>query len=65
MYELPIFEHFLSVGNLKPKLKWFFKPKLKPETFLLNWVPEEEPQVALALVRPRGLQHLEHLGGGL
>ena len=33
--KLPIFEHFLSVGNLKPKLIWFFKPKLKP----LNWAP--------------------------
>ena len=29
--KLPIFELFLSVGNLKPKLKWFFKPKLKPK----------------------------------
>ena len=29
MSKLPIFEHFLSVGNLKPKLKRFFKPKLK------------------------------------
>ena len=33
MSELPIFEHFLSVGNLKPKLEWFFKPKF----FYLNW----------------------------
>ena len=39
MSKLPIFEHFLSVENLKPKLKWFFKPKLKPIFFLLNWVP--------------------------
>ena len=39
MSKLPIFELFLSVGNLKPKLKWFFKPKLKPKLFLLNWVP--------------------------
>ena len=36
MSKLPIFEHFLSVGNLKPKLKWFFKPKLKLTIFLLN-----------------------------
>ena len=28
----PIFEHFLSAGNLKPKLKRFFKPNM----FLLN-----------------------------
>ena len=27
------------MGNLKPKLKWFFKPKLKPKNFLLNWHP--------------------------
>ena len=39
MSKLPIFEHFLSVENLKPKLKWFFKPKLKTKLFLLNWVP--------------------------
>ena len=30
---LPIFEHFLSEGNLEPKLKWFFKPKLEPKFF--------------------------------
>ena len=42
MSKLPIFEHFLSVGNLKPKLEWFFKPKLKPNFFLLNWVPGDE-----------------------
>ena len=37
MSQLSIFEHFLSVGNgnLKPKLKWFFKPKF----FLLNRLP--------------------------
>ena len=39
MFELPIFEHFLSVGNLKPKLKPFFEPKLKPNFFLLNRLP--------------------------
>ena len=32
MSKLPIFEHFLSVGNLKPKLK--------PKFCLLNWAPE-------------------------
>ena len=31
MSQLPIFEHFLSVGNLKPKLKWVFKSELKPK----------------------------------
>ena len=33
MSKLPIFKHFLSVGNVKPKLKWFFKPKLEPKLF--------------------------------
>ena len=33
MSKLPTFEHFLSVGNLKPKLKWFFKPNVKPKIF--------------------------------
>ena len=41
MSKLPIFERFLGVGNLKPKLKWFFKPKLKPKIVLLNWAPGE------------------------
>ena len=43
MSELPIFEHFLSVGsvgNFKPKLKRLLQPKLKPKIFLLNWVPD-------------------------
>ena len=39
MSKLPIFEHFLSAGNLKPKLKWVFKTKLKPKIVLLNWTP--------------------------
>ena len=29
MSKLPIFELFISVGNLKPKLKWIFKLKLE------------------------------------
>ena len=33
MSKLPIFELFISVGNLKPKLEWFFKLKLKPKLF--------------------------------
>ena len=37
--KLPIFEHYLSVGNLKPRLEWFFEPKLKPKLLLFNWVP--------------------------
>ena len=40
MSKLPSFEYFLCVGNLKPKLKWFFKPKPKPKMFLCNWVPD-------------------------
>merc|ERR1712186_270579 len=28
MSKLAIFEHFLSMGNLKPKLEWFFKPNV-------------------------------------
>ena len=39
MLKLPIFEHFLHVGNLKPKVKWFFKRKLQLKLFLLNWAP--------------------------
>ena len=32
MSKLPIFKLCLSVGNLKPKLEWFLKPKNKPRT---------------------------------
>ena len=39
MSKLPIFEHILSVGNLKPKFKWFFSQKLEPIFFLLNCLP--------------------------
>ena len=39
MSKLPIFEHFPSVGNVKPNFEWFFKPKLKPKLCLLNWAP--------------------------
>ena len=35
MSKLPSFGLFISVGNIKPKLKWFFKPKL----FQLNCAP--------------------------
>ena len=41
MSKLSIFEHFLSVGNLKTKLQWCFKAELKPKLFLLNWSPKE------------------------
>ena len=33
MSKLPIFELCISVGNIKPKLEWFFKLKLKPKLF--------------------------------
>ena len=39
MSKLPILEHFLSVGNLKPKLELFFKPKHKLKFVPLNWAP--------------------------
>ena len=54
MSKLPIFEQFLSVRNLKPKLEWFFKPKLEPKMFLLNWVPGRP-------LRGHDRQLLEHL----
>ena len=44
MSKLPIFEHFLSVGNFKPKLKWFFKPKFKPIFFY--WIGPQRQVVA-------------------
>ena len=44
MSKLPTFEHFLSVGNLKPKLRWFFKLKLRPNFFLLNLAPGSRVQ---------------------
>ena len=39
MSKLHIFERFLSVGNLKPKFKRFFKPKLKPKMFSIESPP--------------------------
>ena len=39
-HRLPIFELFLGVGNLKPKLKWFFNPRLKQKCVQLNRPPE-------------------------
>ena len=42
MSKVNIFERFLSVGILKPKLKWFFKLKLKPKFVLLNRLPAVE-----------------------
>ena len=31
MSKLPIYELILSVHNIKPKLKWLFKPKIEPK----------------------------------
>ena len=45
--KLPIVELFIFVGNLMPKLKSFFKPKLKPIFFLLNCLPEPRARVGL------------------
>ena len=42
MYKLPIFGHFLSAGNCKPKLKWFLKPKLKPN--FSYWIGPQGPR---------------------
>ena len=50
MSKMPIFLLFLSVGNLKRKLKWFFKPKLKLNFFLLNYYPVHHPRVRLLKV---------------
>ena len=58
MSKLPVFGHFLSVGNLKPKLRWFFKPKFKPKMFLLNRLPVDvgaDPHGDLLVV------HLAHV----
>ena len=46
MFKLPIFEHFLSVGSLKRKFKWFFEPKLKPKCYLLNCSPDAVNSIA-------------------
>ena len=40
MSKLNFFELSIGVGNLEPKLKWFFKLKLKPKNVLLNCHPE-------------------------
>ena len=54
MSELTIFEHFLSAGNLKPKLEWFFKPKLEPNFCLLNCLPGERGGAAWGRGAPSG-----------
>ena len=40
MSQLPISEHFLSVGNRKPKLKWVFKPEIQAKIFSVELGPQ-------------------------
>ena len=42
MSKLPIFERFLSVGNLKPKLKWFLRAETQAENFSIESPPREQ-----------------------
>ena len=42
MSKLPNFELFLCVGNAKPKLRWFFKPKLKLKFELPPRIPKKK-----------------------
>ena len=63
MSELLISERFLSVANLKPKLKWFFKPKLKPIFFLLNWTPDGCRGRAAGILQERRRHRLGHWVG--
>ena len=65
--KLPIFELFLSVGNLEPKLKRFFKPKLKPKCVLLNCHPGlRGSSMLLQKVKVRAQAHAEvHLERGV
>ena len=54
----PFLNIFLSVGNLKSKLKWFFKPKLKPIFFYwIGSLVDAPPKVLLALAAPREHRH--------
>ena len=58
-----MFEHFLSVENLKPKLKWFLQAKTQAENFSIELgpcIPLKVPsslaapsKEALRVVRPR------------
>ena len=62
--EIPHTKKMLKMGSLDvSESKWnqnqFFKPKLKPKVFLLNWVPEgvvhpREERVGLLKVFPLG-----------
>ena len=55
MSKLHFFKLFISVGNLKPKLKWVLKLNLKPKMFLLNWAPA--PQVQRRRARCNRVPH--------
>ena len=68
MSELPISEHFLSVGNLKPELEVVFQAKTQAEIFLLNWAPERSgeksaPKVPSPQPPKSGLTHEPPLAG--
>ena len=39
-----IIELFISVGNIRPKLKWFFKLKLSQNVFYFIAIPGRDPQ---------------------
>ena len=54
MSKLPIFELFISVGNLKPKLKWFFKRNI----FLLNFHPAVPPRGVTVALRQLAALHV-------
>ena len=43
MSKRPIIELFISVGNLKPKLKWRSKLQLKQKCLVLNCLPGPGP----------------------
>ena len=54
MSKQPIWKSILSVGNLKPKFKGFFKPKPKPNFFPLNCHPAHRGRTLRILRRGGG-----------
>ena len=63
MLQLPIFEFFINVGNVKPKPKCFFRPKLKLKLFLLNYHPDPRGQDQVHHVGPGGVGAVEGIDG--
>ena len=62
MSKLPIFVLFISVGNLKPKLEWFFKLKLKPKYFSIELTPRDrEEKLSSVRAAEEGLKAELHL----